>query len=57
MSAHALLGVAEHEDDGVAAQKHLTDEAVLVHGLSLLRALARFGNLHGVQGSRFGVSD
>eukprot|EP00321_Phaeocystis_globosa_P019467 CAMPEP_0118818096 /NCGR_PEP_ID=MMETSP1162-20130426/5877_1 /TAXON_ID=33656 /ORGANISM="Phaeocystis Sp, Strain CCMP2710" /LENGTH=130 /DNA_ID=CAMNT_0006748249 /DNA_START=206 /DNA_END=595 /DNA_ORIENTATION=- len=30
------LGVAQHDDDAVAAQEHLADESVLVHGLGLL---------------------
>lgn len=38
VSIRRLEGVAQHEDDGVAAEEHLGDEAVAVHGLGLLLA-------------------
>jgi len=38
-------GVSEHQDDAVSSKEHLADEAVLVHGLGLLLALARLGDL------------
>lgn len=40
-----LLRVAQHEDDRVPTEEHLTDEAVLVDWLGFLRPLASLWNL------------
>ena len=37
--------VPEDDDDGVATQEHLANEAILVDGLRLLLPLTRFGHL------------
>jgi hypothetical protein len=38
-----LVGVSEHENNGVASEEHLANVSILVHRPGLLQALACFG--------------